>query len=243
MICNKVKRMKVSIIIPVYNEKRTILRLLEKVKAVKLNKEIIVIDDGSTDGSREILKRELEKKPKNFKLIFHSKNKGKGAAVKTGLRNVNGDVIIIQDADLEYNPQDYQKLLKPIEEGKAEVVYGSRFLGRSLKIFGKNPTPMPFHWIGNKFLTWLTNFLFRSSITDMETCYKVFTKRVARLLKLKSNRFDFEPEITAKILKRGYKILEIPIYQKPRSYKEGKKITWKDGIIALYTLLKYRFIE
>lgn len=234
--------MKVSIIIPVYNEKRTIRRLLDKVLSVKLAKEVIIVDDGSNDGSREILKEEL-KNPKNVKMFFRPKNRGKGAAVRTGLKEASGDVIIIQDADLEYNPEDYHKLLKPIKEGKAEVVYGSRFLGRSLRIFGKNPTPMPLHWVGNKFLTWLTNLLFRNGITDMETCYKVFTKKVAKSLKLKSNRFDFEPEITAKILKKGYKILEIPIYQRPRSYKAGKKITWRDGIIALYTLLKYRFVD
>lgn len=240
------KKMKISIIIPVYNEVGTIEEILFRVIKAKLpkgiKKEIIVVDDGSTDGTIAILKKKFHN-PGKIKLFLHKGNKGKGAAVRTGLRRASGEVIIIQDADLEYNPNHFYKLLKPIINGRAEIVYGSRFLGRRLKLFGKNPTLMPHHWIANKFLTWLTNFLFRNGITDMETCYKVFTKKVAKSLRLKSNRFDFEPEITAKILKKGYKILEIPIYQRPRTYDEGKKITWRDGAIALYTLFKYRFTD
>ena len=229
-------------IIPVYNEKKTVLQILKRVQAVKIEKEIIVIDDGSTDGTRKVLEEKFKNNGK-VRFIFHSRNLGKGAAVRSGLNEITGEVVIIQDADLEYDPKDFLKLLAPIKEGKTEVVYGSRFLGRRLRIFGKNSTPMPLHWVANKILVWSTNLLFGSKITDMETGYKVFTKKVAGSLRWEANRFDFEPEVTAKVLKAGYKIMEIPIDQKPRGYKDGKKITWKDGIAAFYTLFKYRLVD
>lgn len=229
--------MKLSIIIPVYNEEKTINQILEKVLKVKLNleKEIIVVDDCSKDETLNILK-----KRNSIILLQHEKNKGKGAAIKSGFKKATGDIILIQDADLEYDPNDYPKLLKPILENKTKVVYGSRFLNKKLIFFGKNKTNLPFHWIGNRFLTFLTSILYRQRITDMETCYKVFRKEVLNNIHINSNRFEFEPEITAKISKAGYKIYEVPIDYKVRSYEEGKKITVLDGIKALYYLIKYR---
>ncbi len=227
----KVYVMKLSVVIPVYNEARTIRQILDKVDSVDIGieKEIVLVDDGSTDGTREILK-EL----KGYNIIFHEVNKGKGAAVRTGIENSKGDIIIIQDADLEYDPNDYAKLLKPILNGDTKVVYGSRFLG-------KEPTEILSHYVGNKMLTFITNLLYNSKITDMETCYKVFRKEILNGITLKSNRFEFEPEITSKILKKGYKIMEIPITYKVRGYDEGKKITILDGVSALYYIIKYRF--
>ncbi len=229
-IC-KVHVMKLSVVIPVYNEAKTIRQILDKVDAVDvgIEKEIVLVDDCSSDGTREILK-EL----KQYKVIFHEVNKGKGASVRTGIENSKGDIIIIQDADLEYDPNDYVKLLKPILNGDTKVVYGSRFLGRE-------PTEILSHYIGNKLLTFITNLLYNSKITDMETCYKVFRREILNGITLKSNRFEFEPEITSKILKKGYKIMEIPINYKVRGYDEGKKITILDGVSALYYIIKYRF--
>lgn len=230
--------MKLSIIIPAYNEKETILKLLKIVEGVnigKIKKEIIIIDDFSTDGTRNSLK-----KIKNHKVFFHDINKGKGSAIRTGLKYATGDMIIIQDADLEYDPNEYLKLLKPILEGKTKVVYGSRFLGKKFKVLGKNSTILPLHFIGNKLLSITTSILYLVKLTDMETCYKVFKREVVEHMKLKAKRFDFEPEITTKIIRRGYKILEVPIKYNPRNFKEGKKITWKDGVRAIYYLLKHR---
>ena len=229
--------MKVSIIIPVYNEEKTINKILDKVFKVKLflDKEIIVIDDHSTDNTLEILK-----KRNSIILLQHEINKGKGAAIKSGFKKATGDIILIQDADLEYDPNDYPKLLKPILENKTKVVYGSRFLNKKLILFGENKTNLPLHWMGNKFLTFITSLLYRQKITDMETCYKVFKKEILDKIHIKSNRFEFEPEITAKISKAKYKIYEVPINYKVRSYEEGKKITVLDGIKALYYLIKYR---
>lgn len=236
--------MKLSIIIPVYNEEKTVAEILRRVSSVKLpkrlEKEIIVIDDGSSDKTADVLSNvEI----KNVKIIKHLKNQGKGAAVRTGLNMSRGDIFLIQDADLEYNPQDYLKLLRPILTKKTQVVYGNRFQNYPLRLWGKEKTPLPTHWIGNKFLSFVFNLLYQSNLSDMETCYKVFTKEVLNKLNLKSNKFEIEPEVTAKILKNGYKIFEVPIEVKPRTHQEGKKINWKDGFIALGTLIKYRFVD
>jgi len=234
--------MTLSIIIPVYNEAKTLKNILSKVKRTKLpegvNKEIIVVNDASTDETAKILIRE-----KSIKVLAHEKNKGKGGAIVTGLKNSSGDMIIIQDADLEYDPSDYTRLLKPIITGKAKIVYGTRLAGYRLKLFGNDKTPHPTHLLGNRFLTFITNILYGGDITDMETGYKVFKREVLKGVKIKSNKFEFEPEITAKMLKRGYKIYEVPIKVKPRSYEEGKKITWIDGFSAVWTLFKYRFVD
>jgi len=228
---------KLSIIIPVYNEEATIRAILDKVRAVDIgmDKEIIVVDDGSHDRTREILKQEEAKG--DIRVVYHDRNRGKGAAVRTGIAAAQGDFVIIQDADLEYDPQDYPKLLKPLLDGEADVVYGSRFLG------GAGEAMLSLHRLGNKFLTAITNLLYGSSLSDMETCYKVFRAELIKSIPLHSNRFEIEPEITAKLLKRGYKIREVPIRYKGREFHEGKKITWKDGFDALWTLLKYRFID
>ena len=231
--------MKLSIIIPVYNEEKTISRVIGRVKNAKLGnikKEVIVVDDFSTDGTRKALSK---LKNKGIKIFFHEKNKGKGAAIRTALKHAAGDIMLIQDADLEYDPKEYKKLLNPIIKGKAKVVYGSR--SESIR---KNLEKMyKLHYFGNLFLTLATNLLYGAIITDMETGYKVFRKEVISNIKLKSKRFDFEPEITAKILKKGYRIEEVPIDFMGRKFSEGKKITWKDGIKALYYLLKYRFVD
>ena len=232
-----------SIIIPVFNEKKTIKQLLGKVNQVKIpasiKKEIIVIDDCSTDDTTKILKSTRDIK---FKYFYHQRNLGKGAAIRSGLTKATGDLIIIQDSDLEYDPGYYPILLKPFREG-AKVVYGTRLLNYPLNLWGKNKTILPLHLIANRFLTTLTNILFGGHLTDMETGYKVFKREVLENIKLNSERFDFESEITAKILKKKIKIVEVPITTKPRSYKEGKKIGWVDGISAIWTLIKYRFTD
>ena len=231
--------MKLSIIIPVYNEKKTISKILDKISDVNVGvkKEIVIIDDGSTDNSKLIIEKYLErkKKEKNLEFKFISKkNCGKGSAVRKGIELSSGDIITVQDADLEYNPEDYKKLIKPIIDGKERVVYGSRFLMRHKPMY-------KLYFLGNKFLTFLTKILFNSKITDMETCYKVFRKDVIKNIQLKANHFDIEPEVTAKVLKRGIKIKEIPISYSPRSIDEGKKINWKDGLQAIWTLVYWRF--
>lgn len=225
-----------SVIIPVYNEEKTVSLIIEKVKRVKIQKEIIVIDDASTDASFNILQ-----KVTGIKLLKHKKNLGKGAAIKTGLERAIGEIIIVQDADLEYDPSCYPELIKPILNKKTSVVYGNRLENYPIKLFGKNQTPFLLHYIGNKFLSFITRVLFSSQITDMETGYKVFRRNVIKNLDIKSKGFEVEPEITAKILKSGYKIYEVPIEVRPRGYNEGKKITWRDGFVALWTLIKYRF--
>ena len=227
--------LKLSVIIPCYNEQSTISQIIERVRAVKLASEIIVVDDGSTDGTRETLAGiDLGD---DVKIILHERNMGKGAAVQTGFRTATGDVFLIQDADLEYDPRDYPVLLKPIEEGISKVVYGSRFLG--------GPRKAMFFWnmIANRSLTLVTNVLYNAILSDMETCYKVFRAEVVREIPLRSHRFDFEPEVTAKVLKRGYRIYEVPISYNGREWSEGKKISWRDGVIALWTLVRYRFVE
>ncbi len=229
-----------SILIPVYNELKTIIPVLELVSqapSAGLAKELIVVDDGSTDGTREILK-ELDGSKYGAKIYFHEKNQGKGAALRTGQGYATGEIIIIQDADMEYSPQEYPDLLKPILEGRADVVYGSRLTGAKVaRAFHFT------HYIGNKVLSLLTNVLYNSTLTDMETCYKVFRADIFKRIVIKSNRFEFEPEITAKVLKQGVRFYELPISYYGRDYSEGKKITWIDGFHAIWALVKYRFSD
>ena len=227
--------MKLSVIMPVYNERETIEEILRQVKAVGLADEIIIVDDGSTDSTRDILAG-LDGKD-GVRIILHEQNMGKGAAVRTGIAASTGDIILIQDADLEYDPRDYSKLLQPIQEGRASVVYGSRFLG------GPRTAMLFWHALGNRLLTLVTNLLYDAILSDMETCYKCFRADVIRDIPLKAKRFELEPEITAKILKRGIRIYEVPISYYGREYDEGKKITGWDGIPALWALIKYRFVD
>lgn len=226
--------MLLSILIPVFNEAGTLLEVIKKVEETPYDKEIIVIDDGSTDGTVEYLKG---LKGDRVKAVFHEKNMGKGAAIRSGLRVAKGDVIIIQDADLEYDPREYSKLLEPIIEGKADVVYGSRFLG------GPHRVLFFWHYVGNKLITLLSNVFTDLNLSDMETGYKVFKREVFDGIEIKSNRFGFEPEITAKVAKKGVRIYEIFISYYGRSYKEGKKITWKDGIKALLAIIRYNIFS
>jgi glycosyltransferase involved in cell wall biosynthesis len=227
--------MKITVVIPVYNEVNTIDEIIRRVAATKLPNEILVVDDGSSDGTREKLAK-LDKQQK-IRVILQEKNQGKGAAVRTGIQNATQDIVIIQDADLEYNPKDYPALLKPIQEGIADVVYGSRFLGGSRR-------PILFwNMVANKLLTFMTNILYNNILSDMETGYKVFNRSIFKDIKLRSNRFDFEPEFTAKILKRHLRIFEVPITFNPREYSEGKKIHMSDAFYAVWALLKYRFVD
>ena len=223
--------MKLSVIIPVYNEKNTLGEIVRRVEAVPIEKEIILVDDFSTDGSREALQ---QMEAHGRRILYHDRNMGKGAALRTGFRHATGDYLVIQEADLEYDPQEYSQLLKPVLEGRADVVFGSRFSGNR-----RNMTSL--HTLGNLFLTLITNLLYRASITDMETCYKLFPRETVQNIPIHSNRFNFEPEITAKLMKRRLKILEVPISYAGRNFSDGKKITWRDGISALWTLIKYRF--
>ncbi|HET6962047.1 MAG TPA: glycosyltransferase family 2 protein [Terriglobia bacterium] len=224
---------KLSVVIPVYNEKNSLLEIIRRVQAVPIEKEIILVDDFSTDGTRDLL-RDVERR--GFKVLYHEKNQGKGAALRTGFQRATGEFVIVQDADLEYDPNDYSKLLQPILDGRADVVYGSRFSGQR-----KNMTSL--HTLGNLFLTGVTNLFYRTSITDMETCYKLFRRETIQGIRIECNRFNFEPEVTAKLLKRGLHIVEVPISYSGRSTSEGKKITWRDGFSAVWTLIKYRFTE
>jgi glycosyltransferase involved in cell wall biosynthesis len=242
---------KLSVIVPAYNEAETISEILRRVRSVglsvpvgygpeddclvELEREIVVVDDGSTDGTRQILRSLGD--DEDVKVAFHDQNRGKGAAVRTGLEHASGDVILIQDADLEYDPRYYASMLQPILEGRSQVVYGSRFRG--------GPTKAMFFWhaVGNRFLTLVTNVLYDSILSDMETCYKVFTREVADELDLEAPGWGFDPEITAQILRLGYRIYEVPIAYTGREFDEGKKIGWRDGLTVLWTLLKYRFLR
>ena len=230
-----VQNLDFSVIIPVYNEVNTLREIVSRVQATGLVNEILVVDDGSTDGTREIL-LDLEKKG-SITAVFHNRNQGKGSAIRSGLEKVKGNLILIQDADLEYDPRDYPNLLAPIQEGLAEVVYGSRFLG------GPRRPILFWNMLANKILTLTTNILYNNILTDMETGYKLFKKEVLNDIKLRAKRFEFEPEFTAKILKKKVRIYEVPIRFTPRFYQEGKKIKMKDAFAAMWALLKYRLVD
>ena len=226
--------MKLSVIIPVYNEVNNIAEIIRRVQATGLAAEIVVVDDCSQDGTRERL-AELQK-AHGFRLVLQPKNQGKGAALRRGFQEVSGDLVVIQDADLEYSPEEFPTLVELICQGRADVVYGSRFLGRH-RVF------LFSHYLGNRLLTLITNILYNTMLTDMETCYKVMRMEVLRSMALKSDGFGIEPELTAKIFKRGYRVYEVPITYDGRGYDEGKKIGWRDGVVALGVLLRYRFSE
>lgn len=231
--------MKISIVIPVYNEINTIseiLRCVRKVDLGEIEKEIIVVDDFSGDGTTEILQKQTNSA--ETRIVYHQKNQGKGAALRTGFKYITGDIIIIQDADLEYDPEEYVFLIEPIKKGVADVVYGSRLSGgRVQRVY------MFWHKVGNRLITLIANILYNNTLTDIETGYKVFRREVVQDLRLKSNDFCIEPEITAKVFKKGYRVYEIPISYYGRTYKEGKKITWKHGFSAIWALIKYRFVD
>jgi glycosyltransferase involved in cell wall biosynthesis len=228
--------MKLTVVIPVFNEKSTIQEILRRVQAVEvgIDKEIIIVDDGSTDGTREILQQLASPA---VKVILHEKNAGKGGALKTGFSHVDGDIVLIQDADLEYDPREFPVLLAPILDGRADVVYGSRFLG------GPHRVLYFWHYVGNKALTTFSNMLCNLNLTDMETCYKVFRREVLQKINLKSRRFGVEPEITAKVARLRCRIYEVPISYSGRDYAEGKKIGWKDGIAAFFHIVRFRFFN
>jgi len=231
---------KLSIIIPVYNEKGSIgeiVKRVDKADTGKAAKEIIIADDCSTDGSREIIR----KMRGNYVKVFLEKNGGKGAALKAGIRKATGNIIIFQDADLEYDPNDYRKLMQPIVEGKASITFGSRFDGKQFVPFGKNRTMHPMHWIGNKGLVIAFNFLYGTRLTDAEPCYKMFRADLLKKIYVKADRFEYDIELMCKIVKLGEKIVQMPISYSPRDFSEGKKINWKDGFKALATMIKYRF--
>ncbi len=246
--------MKLSIIMPVYNERTTLEEIVQRVRDVDLTvdkhgasrllngpitleREIVIVDDGSTDGTREILNRLRAENAPDLRIVFHENNGGKGAALRTGFQQATGDILVIQDADLEYDPRDYVKLLEPLLEGRSPVIYGSRFMG------GPRSAMSLSHTMGNKMLTIFTNVLFGTALSDMETCYKCFRRDVINDMPLRSRRFEIEPELTAKILKRGYTIFEVPISYNGRDFHAGKKLSWQDGFSAVRTLLRYRFVD
>jgi glycosyltransferase involved in cell wall biosynthesis len=227
-----------SVVIPVYNEEKTLVQIIDRVRAVDVPKELILVDDGSTDGTRDLMKNKIEGCYPDVRVFYHEINKGKGAAVRTGFEQCKGDYVIIQDADLEYDPREYHALLAPILDDRADVVFGSRFIGG-----GAHRVHLFWHRMGNGLLTMLSNMMTNLNLTDMEVCYKVLKIDIVRKLKLRSNRFDFEPEITAKVAKMHCRVYEVPISYAGRDYDEGKKIGWRDGVVALWTILKYRIVN
>ena len=226
---------KLSVIVPVFNERNTVAEIVRRMRLVDLpmDREIVLVDDGSDDGTRPVLSQLQDS---TVKVVLRARNEGKGAAIRTGLEHVTGDLVLIQDADLEYDPDDWPKLLAPVLKGKAVVVYGSRFTGERRNM-------LFLHWVGNRILSLVTNLLYNTTLSDMETCYKLFDRRVLEDITLRSDRFDFEPEVTAKVLRKGVRIYEVPISYAGREFHEGKKITWRDGFSALFALIKYRFVE
>jgi glycosyltransferase involved in cell wall biosynthesis len=224
-----------SVIVPVFNERATVAEIVRRMRAVDLpvEREIVVVDDGSDDGTGDVL---TQLRDSTVRVVKHTRNRGKGAAIRTGLESSSGDLVLVQDADLEYDPDDWPRLLAPVLKGRARVVYGSRFTGERRNM-------LFLHWVGNRFLSLVTNVLYNSTLSDMETCYKLFDRRVLDGVRLHADRFDFEPEFTAKVLRRGIRIYEVPISYAGREPNEGKKITWHDGVIALWTLVKYRFVD
>jgi glycosyltransferase involved in cell wall biosynthesis len=229
--------MQLSVVIPCFNEVGTIMQVVEAVKASPIRDlEVIVVDDCSTDGTRELLKSQVELQVDQ--IIYHSKNRGKGAALRTGFAAATGDIVIVQDADLEYDPQEFSIMIQPIVNGKADVVFGSRFVG-------SHPHRVVYYWhmVGNRFLTTLSNMMTNINLTDMETCYKAFRREIIQAIRIEENRFGFEPEITAKVAKMGCRIYEVGISYYGRTYKEGKKITWKDGVRAIICILKYNLFS
>ena len=224
-----------SVIVPVFNERSTVAEIVRRMRSVELpvEREIVVVDDGSDDGTGAVL---TQLRDSTVRVIAHPQNRGKGAAIRTGLESATGDLVLVQDADLEYDPEDWPRLLAPVLKGRARVVYGSRFTGERRNM-------LFLHWVGNRFLSLVTNVLYNSTLSDMETCYKLFDRRVLDGIQLQADRFDFEPEFTAKMLRRGIRIYEVPISYAGRELSEGKKITWQDGVTALWTLVKYRFVD
>jgi len=228
---------KLSIVIPVFNERNTVVEIVRRVRSVELpgglDREVVIVDDGSTDGTREVLD---QLRDSTVRIIKNDANQGKGHALRTGFAAATGDLVVVQDADLEYDPEDFPRLINPILRGKARVVYGSRFTGERRNM-------LFLHWVGNRFLSLVTNVLYNSTLSDMETCYKLFDRELLQTVQLRSNKFEFEAEITARLLKRRVRIYEVPISYAGREFDEGKKITWRDGFTALWTLLKYRFVD
>jgi glycosyltransferase involved in cell wall biosynthesis len=226
---------KLSVIVPVFDERNTVVEIVRRMRQVDLplDLEIVVVDDGSTDGTREVLRQLGDS---TVRVLLHDGNRGKGAAVRSGIEVASGDYILIQDADLEYDPEDWPKLIAPVERGRARVVYGSRFTGERRNM-------LFLHWVGNRFLSLVTNVLYNTTLSDMETCYKLFDRTLLDGITIRASRFEFEPEVTAKILRRGIRIYEVPISYTGREFDEGKKITWRDGFAALYALVKFRFVR